>query len=89
MRQVTPMSEKVEEKLRWCSTVWIAFGVAVPVLYVLSVGPVLWVITRLPTGAMMPCVRVYVFFYSPIIWASQHWPWLHSILDPYGAFVVP
>ena len=63
---------------------WIvALLIGLPVLYVLSVGPISWLYNHevLPRSL----VPIYYWFYAPIAFANERGPeWLRQILDWYA-----
>lgn len=63
------------------SSYWITVAVALPVLYVLSIGPVLWMIVKPLHTIMAPMWFMYLYF--PVIWLTEVWPAFKAILDAY------
>ncbi|HEV3301840.1 MAG TPA: hypothetical protein VG055_19455 [Planctomycetaceae bacterium] len=65
----------------------IAFAVAmILLLYVLSFGPVWWVVNRFDYGQLRPILAPV---YLPLIWAAIECPPLGSFLDWYFGLWVP
>lgn len=69
---------------------WIAL-VALPVLYVLSIGPNVWTLVFLgdrlsPTWVdRLEAFSKFAFpiFYAPLIWSAERMLWLDKLLDWY------
>lgn len=60
---------------------WITIVAALPVLYVLSIGPVLWVVEK---QLKMAAPRVWFeIFYYPLGRLADHWPAFNSALTVY------
>ncbi len=63
------------------TTLWITIVIALPVLYVLSIGPVLWVIEKQMHGFIAS--GLFQTFYYPLGWLADHWPAFNSALNVY------
>lgn len=69
---------------------WIAL-VAIPVLYVLSIGPALWLLAHSkpasdsgdPAGRFQFALNLYETIYAPLIWGYERMPWLRQAIDWY------
>ena len=68
---------------------WIAF-VALPVFYVLSIGPATRLIKGLLEGSLGWSNRAaemtfqfYSVIYAPLIWSGQLFPWFNDALESY------
>jgi len=57
--------------------------IAIPILYVLSTGPVFWVVVKC-NGFNSPLVVKTLFvFYAPLNWPCEHCSWFKTFLDAY------
>ena len=74
------MSENDEQNSRRRAAVWIALGVLIPVFYVLSIGPVCWLLIRFGGRLSNPAVSVLSCFYWPVEWAGDNWSWFGGFL---------
>lgn len=65
-------------------------AVAIPFVYVLSFGPVNWVLGVLlkhhPDVAYAIGPTVY-WFYMPLIWCTWKWPWLNHWIHWYAELI--
>lgn len=67
---------------------WIvAVVVLAPVLYVLSVGPVLWIARRTPMSPSM--ARIFGWYSYPLLWLTSHSGPLGKYLMQYIQFWFP
>ncbi|MCE9518412.1 MAG: hypothetical protein K8R87_02415 [Verrucomicrobia bacterium] len=64
------------------SSLWITIVAALPVFYVLSIGPVDWVLRKQLHMAKEPVW--FVIFYSPLGWLCDHWSAFGSAMEEYG-----
>ncbi len=63
------------------TTLWITIVVALPVLYVLSTGPVIWVLqTQLHISEEPVWFKFYIY---PLMWLVEHWPAFEYVLMAY------
>jgi hypothetical protein len=78
------MADDVETPSRSRALLWIAALVfALPLLYVLSLGPVVWIFVRTKGfGGLVPVEPLEVF-YSPVIWLDGHNDIFHHLLSDY------
>lgn len=70
-----------EPKIRRHTTAWIAFILMVPVFYVLSIGPVAWMLTR--GGGMLSFRGPFGLIYGPLLWIANESTWVGVLLDWY------
>jgi hypothetical protein len=62
----------VNRRERWAKRTAVAMAVCLPVLYVLSVGPEVWLLTN---GIISESVaEEFVPFYAPLNWIDSHAP---------------
>ncbi len=64
------------------TTLWTTAVAALPFLYVLSIGPVSWVLDKQLHMTTAP--NWYHVFYGPLGWAMDHWPAFKSLMEIYG-----
>ena len=70
------------EKSQSRTTLWITIVAALPVVYVLSIGPVAWVLLKqLHTTEAPGWVSA---FYYPLEWLGNHWPAFDSAMRGYS-----
>ncbi len=71
----------MERERRSSLAVMLVIGVAMlPVLYVLSIGPMMWLSAN---GYIPPRVSASVPLYAPLQWTADRWPAFDSLLDWY------
>jgi hypothetical protein len=66
---------------------WGIAAAALPVLYIASCGPALWVITRVPQPDW--ALDAYRFVYAPLGWGCEHSPALNGVVTWYSERFVP
>lgn len=65
----------------WVAIVALLGVIGLPVLYVLSMGPAVWMHEQGYVSPGMESVLDYV--YAPIAWAADNWEWAGDILLMY------
>lgn len=73
--------EDDEPKNRRHTTVWIAFVLMAPMFYVLSIGPVVRMLTR--GGGVLSFRGPFGVIYGPLLWAANESTWVGVLLDWY------
>ena len=71
------MGENRERPKKKHTTLWVVLLVMLPVLYVLSVGPAVWITRGIPAHRL----KSIDDFYQPVVWISARNQWFDDALE--------